>query len=714
MLALAARRFVVALVLGSAACTTPRPPAHEGTGAMSAPVARRIPHRVSAPGGVRDDPYHWLRDDTRSSPEVLAYLKAENAYTDALLAPLAADREALYAEMVSRLPPDDASAPVTDHGFVYGSRYVAGGEYPVLSRRPVAGGPEQLLLDGNALAAHLPYFHLGDYAVSDDGALLVYAADEVGRSEYVIRVKDLASGALLPDTLRGADDSVAFSADGRSILYIEKDPETLLGVRVKRHRLGTDVQRDELLYEEKDHAFFLSLARSPSRRFLFIHAASTLSDEQLVADARDPALAFRPILPRAPEHKYGAEEHGDAWIVRSNLGAPNFRIVSLPMGHTSLATAEELVPEPRAGLIEDMAVFERALAYEARSDGQKRVLVRSFADGHVHGFAHDEQVYTESLDDNRDPSLDYVSLRFSSFTTPDSVIHGALADGTQTLVKRDAVRGGYDPALYASERLSVAARDGTEVPVSLMYLRTHRHDGQAPLYLTGYGAYGISEDPEFSSARLSLVSRGVVFAIAHVRGGEELGRAWYDAGRLAQKPHTFTDFIDVTRALGERGVAAPGRVAARGASAGGLLIGAVANTAPELYRVMVAHVPFVDVVTTMLDPSIPLTTNEYDEWGNPAEKRWYDVMLGYSPYDNVRAQAYPALFVTTGLWDSQVQYYEPAKWVAKLRATKTDAHPLLLRTNMDAGHAGRSGRFTRRRELAEEYAFVLSQLGVPR
>lgn len=709
MVRLASALFVLVL----AACRPRTSPEHSaGPEPLAAPRPAPRPRVVHAQGGDRVDPYYWLRDDARNAPEVLAHLRAENAYTDAQLAPLARARAALYAEMVGRMPEEDASAPVIDHGYAYTTRYVRGGEQPLVTRRALPNGAEQTLIDGNALARRTPYFELGDYAVSDDGRVLAYTVDEQGRGEFVLRLRDLALGADLPDELRGIEPSLALSADGSALVYIEKDPATLLGSRVKLHRLGTARAADRLLYEEADRAFFLGLSKSPSRRFVIVQASSTEADETLVADATDPALPLAPVIPRSDRHKYEVGDRGPSWIVRTNLGAPNFRIVELARGERDLGRARELVPEPARGGIEGMAVLDQALAYEERREGLVRVRVRRFEDGLLLPGPDLDAASTERLDELRDPGRARVAVRQTGFVLPDAVVDRDLVAGTDSLVKRDEVRGGFDPARFRSERLEIAARDGAAVPVTLLMRRDHVHDGSAPLYLTGYGAYGISEDPEFSSARLSLVERGVVFAVAHVRGGQELGRAWYDAGRLAHKQRTFDDFVDVARALVARGVADPARLAARGASAGGLLIGAVANQAPNLFKVLVAHVPFVDVVTTMLDPSIPLTTNEYEEWGNPEAPRWYEIMLAYSPYDNVRAQAYPAMYVSTGLWDPRVQYYEPAKWVAKLRATKTDDRPLVLRVNMDAGHGGRSGRFAHRHELAEEYAFVLRELGV--
>ncbi len=681
----------------------------------STPHAQARPHRIESPAGTRDDEFYWLRDDARSAPEVLAYIAAENAYTEARLAPLKASEELLFREIVTRIPQEDASPPVRDHGYLYSTRFVAGGEYPVHTRRrDQAGAPEQVLLDGNELAKGHGYYRIGGYEVSSDERVLAWAEDIVGRGQYRIRFKDLESGALLADAIENVEPSLAWAEGDLTLLYIEKDPDTLLGSRVRKHRLGTRAADDALVYEERDHAFYLSVWKSRSRRYLSLSAQSTVSSEQWLTRADDPALAFRVLVPRARDHEYLAEDFGDQLVLRSNEGAPNFRIVSAPLAEPARRERwRELVPEPRAGLVEDLAVFRDFLAYAARADGVLRVYVRVWRDGRVQRIELPETSSTARLDDNREVESDRVRFAYTSLTTPDSIYDYHVASGERTLLKRDPVIGGFHSEDYASERLQVKAHDGALVPVSLVYRKGVARDGRAPLFQFGYGSYGASEDPEFDRARLSLLDRGVVFAIAHVRGGQELGRAWYDQGRLLHKRNTFTDFIDVTDALVAQGYAARDRVVARGASAGGLLMGAVANLAPEKYRAIVADVPFVDVVTTMLDPTIPLTTNEFDEWGDPRQTVYYQYMLSYSPYDNVRAQAYPALFVTTGLWDSQVQYYEPLKWVARLRARKTDAHPLLLRINMEAGHGGRSGRFVHQEQLAQEYAFLLDQLRIP-
>ena len=676
------------------------------------PEAR--PHTVHAAHGDRTDEYYWLRDDTREKPEILALLAAENAYADSQLAGIAPARDTLYRELVARIAPNDNSVPVEERGFWYEKRYVEGGEYPLYVRHQGSPtGPEQVLLDGNALARGHDFYRLDDYEVSPDTKRLAWVEDTVGRMQHTLRFKDLDRDVVLPDTIRDVESALAWASDSQTLLYIEKDPETLLGKRVRKHRLGTDPARDPVVYEEPDDAFYLAVWRSRSGRFLNLYAVSTVSSEQWVADAADPELRFRVLLPRARDHEYLAQDHADHWVLRSNAGAPNFRLVEVPMAQVAdRARWRTLVPEPAAGLLDDFDVFDEFLAYSAHRDGLSRVLVRAWQSGEEREIAAPDPASTVTLGDNREAAAHVLRYEYTSLKTPRSTLEYDPRSGRSQLLKQEPVLGGFQPEDYATEYFEIAARDGAQVPVSLVYRRGFARDGTAPLYQTAYGAYGYSSDPEFDAGRLSLLDRGVVFAIAHARGGQELGRAWYDQGRLLHKQNTFSDFVDVTRALVAHGYAARARVAARGASAGGLLMGAIANQAPADYRVIVAHVPFVDVVTTMLDASIPLTTNEFDEWGNPEQKPFYDAMLAYSPYDNVRAQAYPALYVTTGLWDSQVQYYEPLKWVSRLRARKTDARPVILRVNMTAGHGGRSGRFVRQAQIAEEYAFVLRELGV--
>lgn len=699
----------------------PRVVARDAAGRPVAPVARKVPHVVRSPHGDREDPYYWLRDDSRKDPGLLAWLEAENAYKRAMLAHTEADQQALYDEIVGRVKQDDASVPARKNGWWYYTRYEEGREYPVIARRAAAAGaaydpaaPEQVMLDGNALAEGKAFFQIGNFEVTRDGRILAWVEDTVGRGQWTLRFKDLARGTVLPDEIRNVEASLAWANDYRTILYIEKDPVTLLGYRVRKHVLGTDPAADPLVYEEKDRSFYMGVFKSRSDRFIHIGLQSTVSTEQWVADADDPALAFRVLVPRERDHEYQAEDFGGDWILRTNWQAKNFRVVRVPMAKVADRGAwRDVVAHRVDALVQDVAVFRDFLAVNERSGGLRQVRTVRWSDGRSALLESGEKPFTAYLGDN--PEVDTGTLRYyyTSLTTPGSTYDLDVASGQRTLLKRDPVLGDFDPARYASEFVFAPARDGTRVPVSIVYRKGFERDGTAALYQYGYGSYGISMDPTFSSQRLSLIDRGVVFAIAHVRGGQELGRHWYEDGKLLNKKNSFTDFVDVTGFLVREGYAARDRVVAMGGSAGGLLMGAVANLAPDRYRAIVAHVPFVDVVTTMLDESIPLTTNEFDEWGNPKDKAFHDYMLSYSPYDNVERKAYPAMLVTTGLWDSQVQYFEPAKWVARLREMKTDDNPLLFRVNMEAGHGGKSGRFQRFRETAEEYAFLLDQLGIP-
>ena len=573
--------------------------------------------------------------------------------------------------------------------------------------------PEQLLIDENEQAAGHDFYDVGELEVSPDNRILAYAEDTVGRRQYTLRFKDLATGRLLPDVITNVEANVVWAADSRTVLYVEKDPQTLLGNKVRRHVLGTDPGDDPLLYEEHDESFYLEVDASKDGRYLFIGLQSTVSTEQHYALASDPKLEFRVILPRERDHEYQADHFDGRWIIRSNWQAPNFRLMEATVGDSAdRAKWRELVGHRADAFIDDFSVFRGFLAIEERSGGLRKVRVRPWEGGKDSYIASDEPAYVAGLGDNEEVDSDRVRYVYTSLTTPASTYDYDVRTGERVLLKQQPVLGGFDAKNYATEYVWAPARDGEKVPVALVYRKGFRKDGTAPLLQYGYGSYGSSTDPVFSLPVISLLDRGFVYAIAQVRGGQELGRRWYDAGRLLNKKNTFNDFVDVTRFLVKEGYADPKRVFARGGSAGGLLMGAVVNQAPQDYKAIVAHVPFVDVVTTMLDESIPLTTNEYDEWGNPAEKQYYDYMLSYSPYDNVARQAYPAMLVTTGLWDSQVQYFEPAKWVARLRRLKTDDEVLLFRVNMEAGHGGKSGRFQAYRERAEEYAFLLDQAGI--
>lgn len=665
-------------------------------------------HRVVSPHGERDDPYYWLRDDTRSDPEMLGYLQAENDYTKAMLAPAQPLIDRLYAEIVARLKQDDATVPVRYRGYWYAIKYATGQEYPIVVRRADAANAEEVvLLDGNALASGQPFFQLGGYEVSPDNRLLAYTEDTVGRRQYRLRIKDLMTGTLLPDVIENVDGGVAWADDNRTLLYVEKDPVTLLGRRVRRHLLGSTAT-DPLVYEEPDESFDLTVERSKSERYLFIGSESTTSSEWRHARTDDATFAFAVVSPREEDHEYQVDHLDDRFLIRTNWQALNFRIVDVPVAAAADRTRwRDVVAHDVDIFIQDFDLFRSFLAVNERSQGLMNIRVQRW-DQAPFRLTADDPTYTMALGSN--PELDTTRLRYvyTSLTTPATTFDYDIADGSRVLLKREPVLGDFDPANYVSEFVWAPARDGQRIPISIVYRKGTPLNGAAPLYQYGYGSYGLCMEPSFSSSRLSLLDRGFVYAMAHIRGGQELGRHWYDTGRLEHKWNTFNDFIDATDYLVARGYGARDKVFAAGGSAGGLLMGVIGNVAPERYAALVAHVPFVDMVTTMLDTSIPLTTLEYDEWGNPNEAAAYAYMLSYSPYDNIRRQAYPAMLVTTGLWDSQVQYYEPAKWVAKLRRHSTGSQPLLLHVNLEAGHGGKSGRYEHMREIAREYGFVIA------
>ncbi|KAF1706139.1 S9 family peptidase [Pseudoxanthomonas sacheonensis] len=677
----------------------------------TAPDAAKKPHTVKAPfGATRNDYYYWLRDDDRRNPEMLAYLNAENAYADAVLAPTRPLQEKLYNEIVGRIKQDDASVPYRERGYWYYTRFETGKDYPIHARRKGdMEAPEEILLDVNAMAEGKGYFSVGDAQVSQDNKLLAWADDAVGRRQYVIRFKNLETGELYPDAISGVSANVVWADDNKTLFYVENDPETLLTVRVKSHVLGTPVSADKLVYEEKDDSFYMGIGRSRDDKFICISVESTVSSEQRCAPASDPSR-FTVLAPRERDVEYSADHLDGRWVIRTNWKAKNFRIMTAPSGSTSREEWKDWIAHSDEVYIEGFELFDGFTAVSERSNGLERLrLLR--ANGKEEYVKADEPAYSMGLDVNSEHDTPWLRYSYTSMTTPATTYELNVDTGERKQLKQQPVIG-YDPGKYATERLWATARDGTKVPVSLVYKKGFQKNGKGALFQYAYGSYGSSTDPGFNSTIVSLLDRGVVYAIAHIRGGQEMGRDWYDNGKLLHKKNTFTDFIDVTDALVKQGYAAPDRVAASGGSAGGLLMGAIANMAPEKYRVIVSQVPFVDVVTTMLDPTIPLTTNEYDEWGNPEKKEFYDYILTYSPYDNISKQAYPAIFVGTGLWDSQVQYWEPAKYVAKLRDENTGTLPLLFRVNMEAGHGGKSGRFRRYREAAEYYAFVLDQLGV--
>ena len=675
-------------------------------------VARKA-HDVKAPhGAVRNDEYYWLRDDKRKNPEMLAYLNAENAYVDATMAPLKPLENTLYDEIVARIKQDDSSVPYRDRGYWYYSRFATGQDYPVHARRKgEMGDPEEVLLDVNVMAKGKDYFSVGDWDVTQDNSILAWADDAVGRRQYVIRFKNLATGETYADAIPGVSANMVWADDNKTLFYVENDPETLLTVRIKSHVLGNPVAQDKLVYEEKDDSFYMGVSRTRDDKFICIGVGSTVSSELRCAPAADPQ-DFTVLAPRQRDVEYDAEHHGGRWVIRTNAdGAKNFKLMTAADGTTSRAQWKDWVAHRDDVFIEGFELFDTFTTIAERSEGLERL--RLLKSGDKEEFVKaDEPAYSMGLSINSEPATPWLRYSYTSMTTPNTTYEVNTQTGERKLLKREPVLGGYNQDNYVTERVWATARDGVQIPVSLVYRKGFEKNGKAALLQYAYGSYGSSMDPGFSLTNVSLLDRGMVYAIAHIRGGQEMGRKWYEDGKLFNKKNTFTDFIDVTDALVKMGYAAPKRVAAFGGSAGGLLMGAIANMAPEKYRVILSQVPFVDVVTTMLDPTIPLTTNEYDEWGNPEKKDAYDYMLTYSPYDNLKAQAYPATFVGTGLWDSQVQYWEPAKYVARLRDLNTSTAPVLFRTNMDAGHGGKSGRFRRYRELSEMYAFLLDQLQV--
>ena len=684
---------------------------------IAPPDVAKKPHVVKAPfGAERVDDYYWLRDDARKNPEMLAYLNAENAYVDNAMAPLKELQEQLYGEIVGRIKQDDASVPYRERGWWYYTRFETGQDYPIHARREGSmEAPEQILLNVNELAKDKGYYNIGDWEVSQDNRILAYAEDAVGRRQYVVRFKNLQTGELYPDEIKGVSPNLVWADDNKTLFYVENDPETLLTVRVKSHVLGTPSSQDKLVYEEKDDSFYMGIGRTRDDKFICISVESTVSSEQRCSPAANPGV-FTVLAPRQRDVEYSADHLGDRWIIRTNWGgtgqkpAKNFKLMTAPTDATSREQWTDWLAHDDKVFIEGFELFNDFTAVSERSNGLERIrLIR--ADGKEEYVKADEPAYSMGLAVNSEPDSELLRYSYTSMTTPGTQYELNTKTGERKLLKRDPVIG-YDPSLYTTERVWVTARDGAQVPVSLVYKNGYKRDGKGALLQYGYGSYGASMDPGFSGTVVSLLDRGMVYAIAHIRGGQEMGRDWYENGKLLHKKNTFNDFIDVTDALVKQGYAAPDRVAAMGGSAGGLLMGAIANLAPDKYRVLVSQVPFVDVVTTMLDPSIPLTTNEYDEWGNPEKKAFYDYIVTYSPYDNLKPHAYPAIFVGTGLWDSQVQYWEPAKYVAKLRDVNTGKLPVLFRTNMEAGHGGKSGRFRRYREMSEYYAFVLDQLGV--
>ncbi len=679
--------------------------------AVKPPIARTVPTTLQEHGRSRVDQYYWLSE--RDNPDVLAYLEEENAYARSVMAHCEQFENTVFEEIKGRIKQTDLSVPYRLDGYDYYTRYEEGKEYPVYCRkRETPDAPEEVMLDVNALAEGHEFFAVGGMVVSEDRALLAYAFDTRGRRIYTVRFKNLTTSELLDDVIENVTGNLAWANDNATLFYGKQDPHTLRACQVYRHRLGADPSSDVLVFEEKDETFSATVFKTRSKQYLMIASHQTVSTEYRYLAADNPSGEFRVFLPRERFHEYDVDHARDAFYILTNWEAKNFRLMKTPLRQTDRSSWQEVLPHRHEVLLESFELFRDFLVVEERHQGLVRFRVMPAKGDGEHDVDFEEPAYAAALRDNHDFKTSILRYEYTSMTTPESVYDYDVNTREKVLLKREEVLGGFEISHYATERTWAAALDGTRVPVSLVYRKNLRNPEGNPLLLYGYGSYGISMDADFRSPRVSLLDRGFVFAVAHVRGGEELGRDWYESGKLFHKKNTFTDFIACAEHLVRQGYAAKERLYAMGGSAGGLLMGAVLNMRPDLFHGVVAQVPFVDIMTTMLDASIPLTTGEYDEWGDPNRKEDYEYMLSYSPYDNVTEQAYPHLLVTTGLHDSQVQYWEPAKWVAKLRRVQTGRNRLLLKTNVDAGHGGASGRFRRYKELAFIYTFLLDLAGL--
>ncbi len=682
-----------------------------GSSSATPPEAKVVKKALEIHGDVRTDDYYWLND--RENPDVIAYLEAENAYTEDVMAPVKGFEDSLFEEIVGRIKPTDISVPFKVDGYYYYSRYEEGNEYPFYCRKKGSlEADERVMLDVNAMSEGHEYYAVGRRAISSGRDILSFAVDTVGRRIYAIKFKNLTTGEILADEIPAVTGNMAWANDNKTLFYSKQDPETLRSYRIYRHELGSDPSQDELVYEEQDETFNTFVFKTKSKKYIIVGSDQTLSSEYRYIEAGKPKDAFTVILPRERDLEYSVDHYRDHFYIRTNFEAKNFRLMRTPIGRTAKKHWEEVLPHRDDVLLEGFEIFKGFLVVEERKDGLVELRVRPWSGKGEHYLDFGEPAYVSYIGTN--PEFDTGVLRYgySSMTTPNSTFDHDMVSREKTLLKQTEVLGDFDASNYVTERLMADARDGTKVPISLVYRKGFSKNGKQPLLLYGYGSYGATIDAGFRSSRLSLIDRGFVYAIAHIRGSQTLGRQWYENGKLLKKKNTFTDFVDCAEYLIEQNYTSADRLFAQGGSAGGLLMGAVVNMRPDLFRGVVAAVPFVDVVTTMLDDSIPLTTSEYDEWGNPNEKEYYDYILSYSPYDQVEAKGYPNLLVTTGLHDSQVQYWEPAKWVAKLRAMKTDDNRLLLKTNMEAGHGGATGRFKRYRETAFAYAFMLDLAGI--
>ena len=675
------------------------------------PMAKKVEKIETVHGDKLVDDYFWLRD--RKDPEVRAYLEAENTYADSVMKPTVALQEKLYQEMLARIKETDLSVPYREGAFFYYSRTEQGKQYPIYCRKQQnLEAPEQVLLDLNEMSRGERFMAVQSFEISDNANLLAYTTDKTGFREYTLHVRDLTTGKDLPETVEKVS-SVAWAADNRTLFYTVDD-RAKRPYRMYRHTLHSDPRSDVLLFEEKDEMFRVQVERSRSRAMLFLASGSHTSDEWRYLPADKPEGSFTLVLARERNHEYSVGHHGNLFYIRTNKDCRNFRVMTAPVGRTDVSGWKEFLPCRPDVMVAGVDLFTQHAVIREREAGLPQIRVIDLASHAQHRIQFPEAVYSVSPQGNAEFDTTLYRFNYQSFTTPPSVFDYDMTSKERKLLKKTEVLGGYDAERYMSERRYATASDGTKIPISLVYKKGFVADGKAPLWLNGYGSYGAPSFVTFNSNRVSLLDRGFVYAIAHVRGGGEMGKPWHDQGRMLSKKNTFTDFIAVAQQLAADHYTSPDRLIIEGGSAGGLLMGAVVNMRPDLFRVVVSRVPFVDVINTMLDESLPLTVGEFEEWGNPRNKDEYEYMKSYSPYDNLSAKAYPAMLVKTSFDDSQVMYWEPAKYVAKLRALKTDAHPLVFKTNMAGGHGGSSGRYDRLRELAFDYSFVFHELGIDR
>jgi len=682
----------------------------------TAPVAAEKAHQRVIYGESVDDPYYWLNDYFKKgadSSAVVAYLEAENAYTDTMMKDTEALQSKLFTEMKNRIKEADESVPYLMNGYYYYRKTEEGKQYYKYCRKKGSlDAPEEVILNVDEMAEGFPYYAVSGMAISPDNKMIAYGVDTVSRREYVIHVKNLETGEILKDRISQTSGDPVWAADNKTLFYTAKHPVTLLSEKIKRHSLGQPSSADVVVYDEKDNTNYIGVWKSKDDKYIFIYSGGTLSSETRFIKADQPTASFTVFQPRIKDVLYNVTPLADRFLIHTNDQAKNFKIMEAPLDKPGKENWKEYIPHREDVLIEGIDEFANYLAISERKNGLTNLAIRNLKDNSQHYLDFGEAAYTVYPSTNAEYNSDVLRYGYTSLVTPSSTFDYDMKTKEKTLLKQQEVLGGYDAGQYVTERIMAKAKDGVQIPVSLVYKKGTKKDGQAPLLLYAYGSYGASMDPSFNSGRLSLLDRGFIYAIAHIRGGEEMGRQWYEDGKMMKKKNTFTDFIDCGQFLIDQKYTSNEHLYAQGGSAGGLLMGAIINMAPSLWNGVIAQVPFVDVVNTMLDETIPLTTNEYDEWGNPNNKEAYDYMKSYSPYENIEAKEYPNLLVTTGLHDSQVQYFEPAKWVAKLRKVKKGNNIILLKTDMDYGHGGASGRFDYLKDVALNYSFLLKLEGI--